>query len=139
VTAGDHRDGLDWPPLEAEQGDKPLQGLDGAAVAPGRTPKTLFRLREPALPDRDLPNDCLGVHIPWIGSARLPQSISTERVPATSKQTCKVLRRMVTAANSGILAVTLPPSESRSRSQLVNTFAKPLQDGLQGLDPRPIG
>ena len=62
----EHRAGLGWPSLQAQQGDKPLEGLDGAAVAPGRTPETLFRLREPVLPDRDLPDDCLGVHPSWI-------------------------------------------------------------------------
>ena len=36
------------------------------------------------------------------------------------------------------LTVTLLPSESRSGFQLVNAFAKALQDGLQCLDPRPI-
>ena len=36
------------------------------------------------------------------------------------------------------LTVTLLPSESRSEFQLVNAFAKALQDGLQGLDSRLI-
>ena len=213
----EHRAGLGWPPLEGEQGDKPLEGLDGAAVAPGRTPKALFRLREPALPDRDLPDDGLGVRPSWIDFAHLPQSregvlqttlieeqasehlpgvavlgmplqptpqagfhvcpallcdrppdrfqamlprgspehvpqagdggqdqrstgspLQPRKLPATSKKTCRVLRGMVPGDWPGILAVNLVPSESGSRSQLVDTFAKALQDGLQGLDPHPI-
>ena len=50
----------------------------------------------------------------------------------------RALRGMMWAASSGIPAVTLLPSESRSRSHLVSTSAKPVQDRLQGLDPRLV-
>ena len=69
----EYRAGLGGPPLETEQRDEPLEGLDGAPVAPGRAPKTPFRLREPALPDRDLADDRLGVHPAGIAFAHVPQ------------------------------------------------------------------
>ena len=81
-------------------------------------------------------------HVPQAGEGgqdqRAPAAHFNRDGPGDLEEDMQGTPGMVTAAGSGMLAVTLPSSESRSRSQLVNTFAKALQHGLQGLDPRPI-
>ncbi len=42
-----------------------LRGSTAPRLRPA-APKTLFRLREPVLPGRDLPDNCLGVYPSWI-------------------------------------------------------------------------
>ena len=50
------------------------RGSTARRLRPAAAPKTLFRLREPVLPGRDLPDNCLGVYPSWIAFAHLPQS-----------------------------------------------------------------